>query len=395
MCTVQVNEDYIARRASALAGSSPSLPKPVADEMSRLASFLESRTAKPATLLRSASPLDVVEFLIHKELNGRTQYHGITCNLAGTAKVGNWLNKGCDPTVCQIRAAAASIRTSSSHIRTGYADLGLAGPWDPSTGRGNPGDSRLVSTHVERLAKESGDSLVLPLQSSPLPASFTRLFEADIFAKISNPLLPAMIRLQWRQLWCFTLLVGISGRRPGDLTRLRTPSFIWLPDHQRVVITLINGKTATTSKPDRFVVDHPAFLATLKLYARDCAWNGMSLSEGTPYVFFKMAEHKLPNKHAPASAPNLNAAFQRILKGMGIFEGETLYGFRVGNAVATALNTTDPATLRAAGGWHSNESALRYSQFAIVATAAEAGADNPTDAVRSWLAQRRDLAFFA
>ncbi|TPX52129.1 hypothetical protein CcCBS67573_g09932 [Chytriomyces confervae] len=389
-----VNEDYITKRASTLAGSSPSLPKPVTDEMSRLASFLESRTAKPPILPRSASPLDVVEFLIHKELNSRTQYHGITCNLAGTAKVGNRLNKRCDPLVCQIRAAAASIRTASSHIRTGYADLGPTGPWDPSTGRGNPGDSRLVSTHVDRLAKESGDSLVLPLQSTPLPVSFTRLLEADIYAKISDPSLPPMIRLQWRQLWCFTLLVGISGRRPGDLTRIRTPSVIWLPDRTRVVITLINGKTATASKPDRFVVDHPAFLTSLKLYARDCAWNGLSLSEGTPYVFFKMAEHKSPDKNAPGSAQNLNAAFQRTLKGMGIFEGETLYGFRVGNAVTTALNTSDPATLRAAGGWHSDESALRYSQFAIVATAAEAGAAHPADAARSWLAQRKELAFF-
>ncbi|TPX55621.1 hypothetical protein CcCBS67573_g09441 [Chytriomyces confervae] len=344
MCTVQVNEGYIARRASALAGSSPSLPKPVADEMSCLASFLESRTAKPATLLRSASPLDMVEFLIHKELNGRTQYHGITCNLPGTTK-------------CAKSEPLLHLFTPPPAISA------QAMPTSASQAPGTP-------------------ALAEATQATPAwcPPIFTRLFEADIYVKISNPLLPAMIRLQWRQLWCFTLLVGISGHRT---------------DHQQVVITLINGKTATTSKPDCFVVDHPAFLATLKLYARDCAWNGMNLSEGTPYIFFKVAKHKLPNKHAPASASNLNAAFQRILNGMGIFEGKTLYGFHVGNAVATALNTTDPAILRTAGGWHSDESALCYSQFAIVATAAEAGANNPTDAVRSWLAQRRDLAFFA
>ncbi|KAJ3379096.1 hypothetical protein HDU80_002589, partial [Chytriomyces hyalinus] len=61
--------------------------------------------------------------------------------------------------------------------------------------------------------------------------------------------------------------------------------------------------------------------------------------------------------------PNLNAAFQQTLKGMGVFEGKTLYGFRIGHAITTALQTTNPSTLHAAGGWHSNKSVLHYSQF--------------------------------
>ncbi|KAJ3399666.1 hypothetical protein HDU80_007687 [Chytriomyces hyalinus] len=276
----------------------------------------------------------------------------------------------------------------------GYADLGLTGPWDPSTGRGNPSDSCLVSVHIDRLAKESGESLVLPLQATPLPTNFVHLLESHIFAQLSNPLLPPLVRLHWRQFWCFILLVGISGRHPGDLTCIRTPSLTWLPNRKRIVITLITGKTATASKPDRFVVDHPPLLTALKLYARDCSWNSIDLAEGTPYIFFKLAEHKLPDKNTPGSAQNLNAAFQRTLKGMGIFEGETLYGFHVGNAATTAINTPDPAALRAAGGWCSDASALRYSQFAIVAAAAEARAEAPADAARAWLAQCKEHAFF-
>ncbi|TPX75442.1 hypothetical protein CcCBS67573_g03288 [Chytriomyces confervae] len=249
-------------------------------------------------------------------------------------------------------------------------------------GRSNPGNSRLVSVHVNWLAKELGESLVLPLQAAPLPANFVHLLESHIFAQLSNPLLPPLVRLHWCQLWCFILLVGISGHHPGNLTCICTPSITWLPDRKCIIITLITGKTATVSKPDRFVVDHPPLLTALRLYARDCAWNGIDLAEGTPYIFFKLTEHKLPEKHIPGSAQNLNAAFQQTLKSMGIFEGKTLYSFCVGNPITTAMNTPDPAALSAAGGWRSDASVLRYSQVAIVAAAAEAYAEAPTDAVR-------------
>ncbi|KAJ3225990.1 hypothetical protein HDU78_010496 [Chytriomyces hyalinus] len=114
--TIAVNEAYIAACTAALEGIRPTTPKAVESELGQLASFLASRAARPAVSARMATLQDVVDYLISKELDGRTQYHSSLCPRALSAQVGTHINKDCDPLACQIRAAPGSIWTVSSNL---------------------------------------------------------------------------------------------------------------------------------------------------------------------------------------------------------------------------------------------------------------------------------------
>ncbi|TPX45074.1 hypothetical protein CcCBS67573_g10382 [Chytriomyces confervae] len=393
LATIEVDETYIQQRSASLLATSPALPFPVVQEMLRFSSFLASRTSRPPIPPLLTTPLDVVEFLIHKELNGRTQYHHISCPHTGSARVGKRVLSSCDKNLCQTRAAPTSLRTAVSLLRSGLADLGLTLPWDPRTGHGNPADSRLVSLHLDRVTKEAADSLVMPLQATPLLLNFLAHIKSYVMARICDNHSPTSIRLMWRQFWCFTTLVGCSGRRPGDLIHLRTPSLTWLPCRSRIIATLVSGKTASSATPDRFIINNAEFLESLRLYIRECAWELHNLCNGSPYIFFDISASGAISS-APSSAATMNSCFQSILQHLGIFEGETLYGFCVGNSIAAAIDTDDIAMVQSAGGWRSHDSALRYSKFAVVAAAALA--DNaPVDSTRAWLLSRNEFSVFS
>ncbi|KAJ3060407.1 hypothetical protein HDU98_003610 [Podochytrium sp. JEL0797] len=86
--------------------------------------------------------------------------------------------------------------------------------------------------------------------------------------------------------------------------------------------------------------------------------------------------------------------FQKCLKALGIFNGETLYGFRVGNAISTAIEDEETnARVMAAGGWRTLASAKHYGQFAIAAAHVGEGLD-PIEAVHDWLINKVEYAYF-
>ncbi|KAI8840860.1 hypothetical protein BJ741DRAFT_596832 [Chytriomyces cf. hyalinus JEL632] len=57
---------------------------------------------------------------------------------------------------------------------------------------------------------------------------------------------------------------------------------------------------------------------------------------------------------APVSTAKANEMLQATLRAVRAFQGETLYGFRVGGAVAAALDPNHWAEVRAAGGWRTS-----------------------------------------
>ncbi|KAJ3238829.1 hypothetical protein HDU77_011465, partial [Chytriomyces hyalinus] len=278
--TIAVNEAYIAARTAALEGVRPTTPKAVESELSWLASFLASHAARPAVSAWMATPQDVVDYLISKELDGRTQYHSSLCPRALSAWVGARINKDCDPLACQIRAAPGSIRTASSNLKTGLTGLGLTGPWNAGRGTGNPVNSKKVALHIARLEDEAAKASILPLQAAPLDPNFLAKFEVAILRHIGDKRTSQREQLAWRQFWLLCLMVGRSGRQPGDLVQLRTPGLSWLPDRNGVVVTLLTSKATSRSNPDRFVLNGQQYLRALSLYARDCKWAGINLAIG-------------------------------------------------------------------------------------------------------------------
>lgn len=387
---IQVNEEYIAARLAVLDTMVVGSSEAVMAEMRQFAVFLASRRSRPAMRPKAATPDDVTSFLVHKELKGRTQYH-VDCQFVGQARPGKRTEKSCDPLVCQIRAAPLAIKTAVSHLKSGLALEGLTPPWDPATGSGNPADSRLVRTHLKRLLGEAAGSLVVPLQAPPLfPAIFGQL-RAAVMSRMRDTTRSDWQRLKWRQFWLFILFVGYSGRRPGDLAQFRTPAVVWLPNRSGLRCEIFKGKVATVSNTDPFVIKSKEFLTALRLYTRDCASLGAPLHQGAPFIFRKIEAGGFSRDHVEAA--NMNAGFQTIWREAGMFEGQSLYGFRVGAAIVADLNTRNIPAIMKAGGWASEAMAKRYSKFAdVVANVLDPGA--PESCLQLWFANRGEFAYF-
>ncbi|ORY30092.1 hypothetical protein BCR33DRAFT_792720 [Rhizoclosmatium globosum] len=386
-----VNEDYISARRKELEDVILPQSKKIDAETRQLGSFLVSRTLLPAISPVMATPMDVESYLIHKDRNGNTQFH-FNCPRAGTERVGKRINPLCDPLICKIRASPKSIKVVISSLKSGLADLGLTTPWDPWTGAGNPVDSKLIRRHLQKLEDEASDAGVAPLQAPPLFLDQVSELKALVLSKVANTSLTVWRRLYWRQFWLFLLTVGHSGCRPGDLARMRTLSFVWLPNRSGVRCTLYRGKTSTSASNKPFIIKDAEWLKALFLFKRDCAWAGVPLTEGCPFIFRRISTVAcLPDRMRAADAV---LEFQNLLRTLGSFEGQTLYGFRVGNAIMTSLDTSNIEAVRIAGGWKSRESAERYSQFAAVVANA-VNPEAPTSSVALWFAQRSEYAYFA
>ncbi|KAI9323980.1 hypothetical protein BDR26DRAFT_969614 [Obelidium mucronatum] len=388
-----VDEAYIAGRLGTLHAKPPAIPQQAQAELGHLAAFLAARTTKPRVSIHAACPMDIVEFLINKELNGRTQYHAESCPRQGTAKVGSRINENCDPTTCLIRAAPGSIQAAASRLRTALSDLGLTGPWDPREGTGNPADATLIRHHIGQLSSEAVKFGVSSLQAPPISAHTTTAILTILRPRLADETLSPVQKLRWRQFWCFYLLVQTSGRRPGDLVRLRTATTLWLPDRSGILITMVEGKTASSPDPDMFVIRDEAALNALRLYTRDCKQQGILLQNGNPYIFFKL-ENASDDPRPHATAQRFVDDFQGLLKELGAFQGETLYGFRVGNAIETATAPeADLGQVRGSGGWKTNASALHYSQYAIVANYTN-NAPDKVRAVHEWRVNAQRFRYF-
>ncbi|KAI9353728.1 hypothetical protein BDR26DRAFT_928966 [Obelidium mucronatum] len=108
-----------------------------------------------------------------------------------------------------------------------------------------------------------------------------------------------------------------------------------------------------------------------------------------PFRVLQLASRARPHADSDAFVRD----FQNCLKELDMFNGETLYGFRVENAISAALERESDAVIMAAGGWRTADSARHYSQFAIAAAHVGEG-QNPITTAHEWLTNITRYSYF-
>ena len=112
-------------------------------------------------------PSDVMDFLIWKdttELLGRTYVHVMKCPLLDLYSTTECGTKGCG-----FRHSADSLRVGQvEKLKKGYAELGIARPWDPEAGSGNPADAGEVKIFVKYVEKEQAMAGVISKLAVPV-----------------------------------------------------------------------------------------------------------------------------------------------------------------------------------------------------------------------------------
>lgn len=99
--------------------------------------------------LHVATPLDVMQFLLWKDTNGKTRVHIVSCpfwKLSG-ALAGDVCN-------CPRRAAASSANTAYGYLRAMFNEAGFTSPWNPATCMGNPTISPQIDMFLQLVSRE-------------------------------------------------------------------------------------------------------------------------------------------------------------------------------------------------------------------------------------------------
>ena len=108
----------------------------------------------------SASPHDLVRFLVWKDKSGKTQVNAVGCPRRGLT-----CPFQCG---CPYRLAAGSVDSLIGKLRAIFKENDRAGYWDERLGLGNPAASLLVRKYLKCIKEEQATAGLTPKQATPL-----------------------------------------------------------------------------------------------------------------------------------------------------------------------------------------------------------------------------------
>ena len=214
-----IDLDSINNRLSQLAKNK--LSKPYEKQKSSLHRELLSVLASLPTpkTLHSATPGDILKFLVWKDKAGKTKVHQTQCPRRSSDKT-----PSCS---CPKRLAAGTVDRMIGKLRAIFTDAGLGGEWDDRLGTGNPVSHPSIKQYLKSVKEEQAKARSRPKKAIPIFLGKLEKIAAYIFAQLSAPrVLPINLYTLSRDL-CFFILDFFSGDRSADLGRimLRRPSF--------------------------------------------------------------------------------------------------------------------------------------------------------------------------
>ncbi|XP_035663424.1 uncharacterized protein LOC118407113 [Branchiostoma floridae] len=116
--------------------------------------FLKS--VSPLKNLQTATPEDIVKFLIFKDQQGKTKVHVAECTCTE--------QESCD---CPKRLAFKTVDAYVGNIRSIFNEEGRGGQWDDRLGLGNPAASHLVKKYLKAVTEEQLRQGRTPQQAKP------------------------------------------------------------------------------------------------------------------------------------------------------------------------------------------------------------------------------------
>ncbi len=241
-------------------------------------SFERFLLGRGVTGLLAASDRDVVSFLMSKDATGRTKVHNESCpREAG--------GMGC---ACPLRAAAGSLDSTRGILRGVYRDLGVAPLWNPSSGTGNPCQSKLVGDYVQAVAGEQAAAGLTAKQAPLLDESVYAALMACLWERwmacdlVEGNEASAREAVEVAQELLLYALLWATGLRGGDALRLLavnvevyagdTPSqpgglYVWV-GRSKTVRAPKDGWRVTTTDTGSHLEPMRALQALLKSAAR-------------------------------------------------------------------------------------------------------------------------------
>ena len=235
---------------------------------------------QPRNSLFSATPRDIVRFLVWKDGKGKTMVHKDSCQFFGL--------QGKQSCNCPTRLSAGTVDSLIGKLRSIFNALGRTSDWDDRFGSGNPASHLCVKQYLKSIQSEQSQARVSPKQATPV---FFDKYKKLVYhlrqLLLGNNISPSERYIYARDLAFFSLDF-FSGDRASDLGRIKTVDVLRHPDgssllfHQRVSKTL-RGKTSRAFAVEQTA--NPAICPVLNLQFFVELCNSMRLDLSAGFFF--------------------------------------------------------------------------------------------------------------
>ena len=320
-----------------------------------LESFLSSLPTPKSPF--SASPKDVIRFLVWKDSKGKTKIHAPSC-----PNFGSHSKRQCH---CPTRLAAGTVNSTIGKLRVIFNSVGRTGDWS-GLSPGNPAAHPSVKKYLVSISEEQAKARVSPRQAVP--------FFFDKFAKLCTYLRNRMFLSSVSPLeryiisrdLAFFCLDFYSGDRASDLGRVYTKEVLLLPEDQGLLFHHTFGKTLRgKDSKNQFAVKRcpqdtvVCPVVNLTTYVKIADLMNINLREG---FLFRATDPKGRVSPKPFVGSTVANRLRLHLAALNIDEGETMHSFRSGCSITLSLLGASDDQVASHIGWKSIQMARYYSQ---------------------------------
>lgn len=316
--------------------------------------FLESLPC-PKTLL-SASPQDVLRFLVWKDCRGRTQVHVDQCPYAGQA--------GRQPCHCPIRLSAGTVDSVIGKLRSIFNCLGRSDAWDDFSCRGNPVVHHSIKSYLKSIQLEQAQARTPSKQATPLFLDKFYKLVCHLRGLLQNTGSSTTDKYIFARDLAFFALSFSTGGRASDVGRIKTIDILQDDNGQNFLIHQRIGKTLRGSRTRAVPVRscaNPAIcpVQNLRFYVKFCKAAGINLCDG---YLFRTTTPKGLVTNSPFLISAVRSRLVTYLTKLGIYEGETPHSFRSGTAILLRLLGATKEEVAHHIGWQSTQMVDLYTQ---------------------------------
>jgi integrase len=302
----------------------------------------------------TASPDDLIRFLIWKDKSGKTRVHRDSCPFFGSSAK----RTACP---CPTRLAAGTVDNYVAKLKALYSSLGSTTTSNSSSlSFSNPASHPSVAKYLTSIREEQAQ--VPPRQAIPL--FFDKFLALCSFIKTSlaaHNISPTTRYLYARDLAFFSLDF-FSGDCASDLGRLKTNDVFRLPDNDGLLFRHAFGKTLRGQHTHMFAVKPSPHsttcpIADLGLYVLLSDRMGINLHNG---YLFRTTDHRGCIVDALFLSSAASNRLKKYLGQLKLDEGETVHSFRAGCSITLSLLGASDEVVAAHVGWRSLATARYY-----------------------------------
>lgn len=320
-----------------------------------LSAFL-SRSSPPRDVT-SATPDDVVNFLIWKDHFGKTVVHNDSCSCFGDKK-----NSSC---LCPKRLAFGTVDSMIGKLRAIFSRWGRMLDDAALPGYGNPAASLQVKNYLRAVREEQLKSQTLPTQAEPL-------FLRDL-VEISGAILKRLKYLENSpsQLYilardqAFFKIQFFAGDRAGDLGRTKTSEILSFPRNTGLLFNHTLTKSLRDGTSNMFALKRykdPSVcpVNAMEVYVRMCDLLGVPIRQG---FLFRPTSPSGDILMGPFDSSAAQARLSIYAKDSPhIFQHRrvTIHGLRSGCAISLALAGAEMNSIMGHVGWKTVSTAEHY-----------------------------------